>query len=304
MYGLFGITSHTLSHVHDRLLPMAQRLGATIRVAATPTATNPLPDWPTFQREWRTTHAVLFPGLRELHAWAPMMEKAPFVGFVHDSPLMLNEITGLSLLDTHPEGNGFSFRLSPLDLRPAEGLLRASVARKGTHAQLHILKQIDLIATIIDQEREGQFLDKYNAFLYRCTGAAARNAIRKAIVLHLFGYWTVAQMTTLVYRYIPARGLAMVVYTEMLAWLASSDGQKLRAALAEIRQAKGNEAAINYTSICKRHKVDRYELRYLTLLLRREQNKAKPATMREVASAVRSKRATTMANKAGLEGDW
>lgn len=300
MFAMYGVCSHTLSHTRDQLAPIASKLGLGLKVAGMPTPSSPLPDFNTFRNEWRSAHVALFPGLRELRAWAPLMERAPLVGVVHDSPLLLNEIKGLRFLDTTPEGNGFSFRLSALDLRPMQSEILRAKARKGEHAPLEIARQIDLMPTIIDQEREGQFLDKYNNLLYRCTGAAIRAAVRRSVVLYLFGYIPRTALTTQVLRHIPARGFAQETFQEMMVWLATDDGKRLMQALAEIRKLKSEDVSLNYPSICKRHGVERYEIHYLNLMLRRETNHAKPQTMREATAQARSNHAKKLAVKAGI----
>jgi hypothetical protein len=290
MYKLFGATHTGAATIFDFLCENTDMKIGLMRAK--------YESWSEFKSLHRGEHVLVATSGHAVKRNAELLDKAPLVIVLCDSPVTLAEFKDIVPLD-YSASPSFVFRLLQLNLVPLLELQEQVRSRALPHLE-DFVTDCDMLATIIAQEKEGGFLDKYVTFTSASVSSEIRVRVTEDILGLLLQKISRAKFNERMLEWAPKRGKGKQLLGEMIEYIDSDSGVALMAALKEV----GAASQSNYAAVAKKHGCSSYELKYLmTTARKRSSIHVGDVPMREIANSMKKRRLERLGAAEGGEED-
>lgn len=251
---VYGFAVHSLCVVYDRLFPFFH--GRKYRICVVSQLD------PKALEVYAKSDMLFFNSVTEFVSVYPVIKGTKAACFVFDSPLQLKGLSEIYPCDYDNSKLDYMFRFRPVNY----SRLHSRVIRSHESGKLHVsISEFKVIPKVIDRVKNGTFLDKFNSFIYSVTNHKTRGTYQKLIISYLLGNISLQQLqSTKKFRSRKASSL----YSEVIRYLGSRFGNNLKSAMMAAAASTG--PAVPYAKLCKKYGVDKYELKYLVLLWRKQ----------------------------------
>lgn len=242
MRQLFGIAINSLSYAQKAI---ESKLGEKSAVLYEP------------KKKYSNKKVLLLPNVNALRANLKKLEAWDGIAVVFDSPTNLHSISKLEWLDVKRNPDVLSYKFEFIE----PNFTRLFEAYESKERKVVKLKKPDILRALITSRNDTHFLERWHNFLYFCTSHVNREYCKKSLLVYLNDKITLDKLRTELSSLI--RPDQVDYYQrELLSWLKSEDGQRLKKAWQLLGDSKEAQ------KIAKKSNVELADLRYLQRTVR------------------------------------
>lgn len=208
------------------------------------------------------THTLLVPTVNLFMKHKAKLEKTKNTVIVFDTPVLLEYLHPIRILDLMAKKASYSFRFKPLSAKEANEAIADT-----EHVKAVDYKYIDIIPTLL-QASQGSILNPILNYLYAIPDTDKRTYHQKLVYTWLRSDKGIEDLHKSVLKFTKQKKVTKGL-SRLSTFLVSELANNTRKALVTITEAKALKKPVNFKKIEKDFKVSAFDLKYLLKALRK-----------------------------------